>query len=621
MDTLVVRVQTDEPRPARSLEDALLRVGAALPALGVEFRITSGVWRPAPKLSLQWAVRQPVETSCMVAALAMPSGAPVTEDGGVLLFGEVDAAPSAASAAEHVWKVYTEGGVAAVQVLDGCFSALIADARLGAVHVVSDLIGQRALRIAEQDGSFYLSPHDACLVACGAATVEFDATSALSCLVLENSLGARPLLRGVRGLEGNDWVTFLPAARPKFQRVPKLDFSARLPEGDRRAIALCRDDIVAHIVASTRQWAQSGRTLRCELTAGIDSRASLACLLAAGARARVEAITSGGLQSSDFRTAARLAELAGVRHMRLPDASPDTGSFVQNGTLRAFATNGETDCKRSARALPEWQPDGPIRVEGSSSEVYRGYFYQYAGLSGIAPSAPEALAHLMLTRRYRRFSKVPVAEEQIRSELRLRLVRTFEEYAALSSNGNDALDAFYLFERCAHWSAHVKRATWQVSRNPLLVPSAIRLAFKLPPPVGQHSGIHGELIRRYFPASASVWINGARPLFTEGPGWARGALRLALVAAHAGLEVARQRVSAARRTQNATQADLFAGALYPVVHELLTASGSVTRDALGDAGVQRVLDEHRTRKNQLALLGYAVTQELFANLLRRVRSQ
>ncbi len=66
------------------------------------------------------------------------------------------------------------------------------------------------------------------------------------------------------------------------------------------------------------------------------------------------------------------------------------------------------------------------------------------------------------------------------------------------------------------------------------------------------------------------------------------------------------------------QADLFAGALFPTVHDLLTASDSVASATLGKNGVRRVLEKHRTGSSQLAVIGYAVTQELYFNLLKRL---
>ncbi len=213
------------------------------------------------------------------------------------------------------------------------------------------------------------------------------------------------------------------------------------------------DAATTRIVESTKTWARSGRTLRCELTAGIDSRASFASVLGAGAAEFVEAVTSGGVESVDFRTAQRLARLADVKHSRISDAVNDTSAFIANGTLRAFVTNGETDSKRAAQPLPTWNPDGPIRVEGSGSEMYRGFFYQYTGLSGIAPNDPLSLTNLLLSRRYRRFSKIPVADEQIRKALKQRLLHTFTEFFEASPNGNDALDLFERMRIGAHTSS------------------------------------------------------------------------------------------------------------------------------------------------------------------------
>lgn len=609
MDSFLVRIVTQSAwREPTSLAQALTKVNAELPSLGAEFRVDHGIWQTGQGLMLEWATSTAVGTSCLVEHFEC-------DRGGVLLFGEITSEEVSISAARFAWETYRARGVIAVHELDGCFSAVIYDAQAAAIHAVSDLIGQRALRMSEHASGYHLSPHDACLVASGAASIDMDTTSSLSCLVLESSLRVHPLLSNVRGLEGHEVLVFNPNANVMTRRLPRLDLAARIDARDRNRQVQCLDEATTRIVESTKTWACSGRTLRCELTAGIDSRASFASVLGAGAAPFVEAVTSGGVDSVDFRTAQRLARLAHVRHSRLSDAVDDTSSFLANGTLRAFVTNGETDCKRAARPLPKWNPDGPIRVEGSSSEMFRGFFYQYAGFSGIAPNDPSSLTNLLLRRRYRRFGKIPVADEQIRRALKQRLLDTFTELVEASLNGNDALD---LFERCAHWCSHVKRASWSTSRNPLLVPSAIRLAYTLPPPIGHRSGIHAALIRRHFPAGAKVLINGTRPLSTEGPGLVRGTLRLGLGATHNVIEQTRQRYFYKSKTHSVVQADLFAGALFPTAYDLLTASDSVAGATLGKNGVRRILEEHRARSNQLAVIGYALTQELYFKLLKRL---
>jgi hypothetical protein len=618
MDTFVARVWTEpslcSPVP---LADAVARVVAELPALNAAFRVETGSWCGPGGLSIEWAASVAVDTSCLIQYFA-------TERGGVLLFGDTPVPDASGdqdrnAAARVVWQTHLRGGAAAIHQLDGCFAAVVFDAQAGSVEVCADLIGQRALRLAETSAGAFLSPHDACLVACGAASLCLDPVSLLSCLVVENSIQARSLLKDVQGLEGNDVLRFRPGAKLERARFKKLDFSNRIAARDVRAQQQCRDAAIEHIMHSVASWARSGRLLRCELTAGIDSRASLACLLGAGAASFVEAVTSGGQESVDMRTAKQLARLAGVKHSLLPAASDNTDAFRANATLRAFVTNGETDAKRTAKPLAPWDPDGAIRVDGSASEVFRGFFYPYMGPSGVAPDEPERLLELMLQRRLRRFAKVPLADEALRAQLRERLQSCFSEYFTLSSNGNDAIDMFYLFERCAHWGAQARRASWSAARNPLLVPTAVREAYRMPAPIGHWAGLHRELIRRYFPAGNRPLINGSRPLFFEGPGKLRSGARLGLTVLRSGIDKVNHRLNRGSRTQYAAQADLFAGALYPVVSELLTASNAASQYSLGHSGARRILEEHRTHKNHLALLGYAVTHEVYLEFLRRVR--
>ncbi len=585
---------------------AVRRVVSTLPHLGIEFSVESETWLADNGGRMTWARSTPERGSSLVHHVR-------TGRGGALVFGEVlGSAPDATT----VWETFLRGGVYAVHDLDGCFSALIWNATTGAVDVIADSIGQRTLRMAETDSCYWFSPHDTCLVACGAARVEFDPVSAFSCLIVENSLRAKPLLLDVQGLEANDRVHVALDTGAVRYRLPKIDFSNRIDVRDKKAQQQCREEVADSIVQASSPWARSGREIRCELTAGLDSRASLACIIAARAQSRTVAITSGAPDSVDVRTAARLARLAGARHLLLPAPSDDTTHFQANLELRAFAMNGETDAKRAAKPVPIWDPDGPIRVEGTSGEVYRGFLYQYFGPTGIAPDAPSAIVDVMLRRRCRRFTRTPVSDSIIRSGLRERMLDCFGEYQTLTTCGNDMLDLFWLFERCSRWAAHVRRSSWSMSRNVFLVPSAIRKAYTMPAPIGFWTNVHAHLIKEHFPAAQWILLNGIRPLQLEGPGRLRNAARLGLTGARMGFDRMKGSINPSRSTP--TKGPL-SGALFTVVRDLVSASDSISTLTMGSQGVEKVLDEQEVRGNHQALLGYAVTQEVYRNLLLRVR--
>lgn len=614
MDTFIARLRaTSTLSPRRTLGDALTDVLRELPPLGTEFRTTTGTWHCSEDLVLEWAASLPVNTSCLVELSE-------TANGRVLVFGEVFDGESGttSSSATLVWRAHQRGGAEAVRLLDGCFAAIVCDLEQRVVYACGDIIGQRALRFVETRDGIFLSPHEACLVASGQVSLNFDRTSLASCLVIENSIAGRSLLTDVEVLEGNQILEVRPDAVSVRRRLPRLDFSGRISARDHAAQARYRDAAIERIVAVARPWACSGRALRCELTAGIDSRASFATLLGVGAGRYVEAVTSGGSESTDVRTAKRLALLGGVHHSQLKEPAPDTSSFEANATLRAFVTNGETDAKRAARTLPKWDPDGAVRVDGAASEIFRGFFYTYMGPTGIAPSDPGQLLGLLLKRRHRRFSALPFVDEAIRASLRERLAQCLADFFALSPNGNDVLDMYYLFERCARWGAAGRKATWGRVQNPLVIPSVVRQLYQMPSPIGHWAGIHTELIKRFFPAGMWPLINGTRPLIIEGPGSLKSGMRLTLTVLNTARDKLRHRLNKRTRNQYAARADLFADELHDFIRGLLTSEDAVTRETLGLAGTQRLLNEHRAKRNHLAVLGYAVTHDIYFTLLRRL---
>ncbi len=605
MDTFLVRLskrRTPEDA-AMDLHGALRRVLAALPNPGMSFAVSGGAWQSTDSV-VSWVTSLPASGPCLISAFE-------DEVLGVLMYGEIYAPGGAATIAADVFK---QGGATAVRNLDGCFGAVVWDKRDGAVVVLSDMVGQRALRWAQAADAVWITPHDTCLVAVGAARVEFDWVSALSSLVVENSVQAKSMLTDVRGLEGNHVLRWTPAHGPIHERLPKLDLSSRLDARDVAGIERCRESVVDRMVAASSAWANESPSIRCELTAGIDSRATLACLLAAKVQDKVVAVTSGAPDSTDMATARRLSQLAHVRHEVLPPTSDDPSHFLQSLRLRAFATNGDTDGKRAAKPVPTWSPGAFTRVEGTSGEIYRGFFYPYFGISGIAPNSPTRVVQTLLARRCRRFATVP-APPELKSRLEQRVAECFAEYASISGNGNDMVDMFYVFERTARWASHVRRSSWSTTRNVFLVPSALREAYRLPSPWGVNVNAHFNLVTRHFPASRRVLINGSRPIDLEGPGRLRLAARVAMLVGQTAIQRVNKRLA---RKPTIAPADLFAGPLHPVLSDLLAGEASVARGLMGAAGVRRVLDEHKTTRKHGALLGYASTIEVYRELLQEV---
>lgn len=536
------------------------------------------------------------------------------DDYAAVAFGEIFGAANCATTAAAAFRTT---GATGVRLMNGSFSAVIWDKRRREATVVSDLIGQRTLRLSETSDAFWLSPHEACLVAAGAALVEFDPVSVLSSLVIENSILGKSLLLGVTALSGRDVLTWSAGSTLTTTRCQLLDLNERINARDVRGQEQCRTRVIDEIVSSAAAWASSSGNIRCELTAGIDSRATLACLLAADVGERVIAVTSGAPDTVDMKTAIKLARLAGVRHEVIAAPSDSPEDFLVHLRLRAFTMNGDTDAKRATKPLPNWRPEAFTRVEGSSGEVFRGFYYPYFGPTGNAPSSISQLTRVLLTRRCRRFGTTPVADPRYRTQLHERLEQCFESYRQVSHDGNDMLDLFYLFERTARWAAHVRRSSWSSTRNVFLVPSAIREAYRMPSPWGTTVGVHAPLIFRHFPASRWVLINGTKPLQLEGPGRLRMATRLALTVAQKFGDKALRRV--AGKTIASPVDLLFAGPLLGALADLTAQSDSIIARVLGPEGIRKVLDDHRARHKHGALLGYAATIDAYRRLLLDVR--
>jgi hypothetical protein len=606
MYTFVFVVSTTADEALRRCHRALERVRSALPTLGSPGRIAAVA---VPELGAAYATLLP-EIDRSISLLQVAESERLL----VLSYGE---RPGSVALAACVCQEFERGGGAAVAALEGNFSALIVERDARRVWLCGTLLGHRALYYGQAGAAFVVSPHDLALVATGLLPLEVDRQSLASMLVCDWSLTGRPLLARAQRCHPLELVCFQSGSIQTRPLGAEL-FERRLAARDRQGVA-CQVELVADQL-SQRARAVTARLERIEgsLTAGLDSRALWATLVASAQGKPLLASTSGGDRSLDVRVARRLARCFGAEHVRRDVEAPAAEDFTRVLELMAFFANGDTSAKRALTRLPSVGPGLPLLAGGTGGEIFRGFFYPYLGVSARRLSSEE-LADKLLRWRFRRYEQLAFQEPSLRTAVRTRLEEALRALSLHSQLPHDILDLFYLFERYGRWGARPACFPWSSAWTPFESIGAIRAALQLPAPVGSHCTVHSLLIRRHLPARA-YWtpLNGAQLVPLQGPGRVRHLLRQGLGVSGLFQQKLERRLQRRSLTPDDLRARFLAQDLRAVVRSLLADPGSLSRELFGGDGVDALLVEHEQKRNQLPLVGILLTAEQWWRLARRL---
>lgn len=547
--------------------------------------------------------------------------ATVGERHAVIAFGDV-LAGSGAGTADAVARAWAAGGAAAVQDLDGCFSAVVVERARGTAYLVADGIGRRALRYyVGPEGVLVAAPHEVPLLATGHCPTSYDCASAASILAAGWSLGGASLLQHVRPCRSGEYVRW-ERGRADVRRAPAVDGAERISSRDAQRAGQVREQMIAEARARTRAFAAPHEAVHVDLTAGLDSRAALGLLLAEVGPARIIASCRGNPGSLDVEVARRLARAYGVRFHVVAPAPRGADEFLRQCDLLAFALNGDTNGVRAASPLVEAESSSAPHVAGAGGEIFRGYYYPNP-LFTRRPALSLADAARLLGKKVHP-GGLPWRTAQHADAVAARFRGRVDELAAQAADGYDLLDLFYLRERFAVWGALQPRLTW-VARfwSPFASSRLVKQAFTMPAPIGDQVRLQEACVRRFMPDAYWVRINrkALLPLERAGGAWRllRGLDRLRYGTAYVLGQAWARRGLGRLTTQDQVRADLFAGPLASPLCETLTRQGSFALELLGEASVERLVREHTERTvNHALLLGILVIMERWRDLVEGV---
>jgi hypothetical protein len=263
----------------------------------------------------------------------------VDDDRAVVVFGKLTGQQRPARVVHELAASGRERSLERLRDLDGVFSTVVIDRRTRELTALTDVIGCRAPLWQERDGVLILSPHATSLVATGRVPLDWDACSVAASTCVDWSVGRVPLIKGVRTLQAFETLRW-SERRARVNVATPFELGERIHRLDLRALAAHDEAVAAAMIDATRRFAQGREQITISLTRGLDSRAVLGLLHAAGAKDRLRTQTNGQPGSLDVEGASALAALCGVPHTRNEPPPPSSDDFIANARLTAFLTNG-----------------------------------------------------------------------------------------------------------------------------------------------------------------------------------------------------------------------------------------------------------------------------------------
>ena len=608
MHTFILVASEDHPPSNKDLQSYAEVTRRTMPCLGVEIAEGSTL---LPECNAGWVWLAPA------CAKERPLISEYVDDEfATIAFGETFG-DFKANSARTILKAWKAGEAYRVSRTEGSFGAAIVHRASGRIVLVNDGVGRRALRYHVEGGTLTASPHDLSFVATGRCPTSIDYASASSIVSAGWSLGGRSLLSDVHSCRGTEYVRW-HRGQLRVHPLPSiLQAENRIDAEDVAGISEQRERMIEAMRAYARLFIHDDAPARTTLTAGQDSRTALSLLLAEVRPRSIKASCDGESNSLDVRTARRVAKLHGVDFSSAPLSVATPEEFLAHADLLAFAMNGDTNGKRAAHPLPAFDCSPEDVGAGHGAGVTCGS-YQGSPYTRQANLATEDAFEILKNKALS--AKLPWTDQDFISGLEKRSDEVIGYYTTLSDNGHDILDLFRLHDRVAVWAAMVERFTWKERHwSPFLSLRFLELAGAMPAPIGDHTRVRIECIRRFAPESYWVIANGKTLLPLERHGQVAGALRFlnrkwqALL-----LKGKRFRPDQLSRDSDQLRSSAFAGSLSQVMREVITSEGSFAFELFGCAGTERLLREHITgEKNHLQTLGALVVMERWRTLINR----
>ncbi len=602
-----------------SAETTLNRIRRVLSGIVPQFPLPLGITTGIlPEIQGGWLFQAPSTPD-----LRQRLGTDITDDLAVLFYGELFGGDDH-RAARTVAEAWAAGGPNAVRDLDGCFSAIVVERAARRCTIVSDLLGRRTLRYVEIDGSLVVSTHDVAIVGTGLIHPSVNIRAVKSAAAMGWALGGTPLLDAARICEPECILQYQDrvVSAHREPRLTTLRPSAKETKKSDQAVMTAMMDHFKKLISAV---AGTTGDVKCDLTAGMDTRFVLALVLSAVKKERIVAGTEGQRGDLDVVVAQRIARSAGIRHVLDVHAVPEPSKFLRSLDILAFTMNGDTDGKRAMTNLFERAEfvDPAPRFYGVASEFFRGGCYPMGKNKKTLLAMTYDDVTKLNIKTWTRIDSLPWKDKESRIEV-LSFLKEREDYCKeFCRKPVDLVDIFYLFERVGRWGSFSARATWWAQYfTPFCSPTLIKLAVQLAPPLGYAARFHRRVIRQYLPGGYyNSLVNGSwfLPLFgyprvASKIGETAVALRSMKSAATRALGISRKRELGEQDLWSAQQ---MGSTIRSTARTLLLSSESISSRLFKAEDIEMMLSTLESSDKFLAQVGTLLTIERWRDQMER----
>jgi asparagine synthase (glutamine-hydrolysing) len=273
----------------------------------------------------------------------------------------------------NYWLVhlYEEEGDRFFEKLNGLFSGLLIDKRLGKIFLFNDRYGVERIYWHEADGEFYFASEAKALLRVLPDLREFDEEAVAQFLTFGCTLEERSLFRGINVLPGGSLWSFEAGHCHKRKYFSPREWESQPPLSPERFQAEF-EETFRRILP---RYFESESRIGISLTSGLDSRMIMACLPKIEKRPVCYTFSGQNKDTLDARLAAEVAEACGLEHRILRIGQDFFSDFASHVDRAVYVTDGylgplgahEIWMNGQARSL------APVRLTGVfGGEILRG---------------------------------------------------------------------------------------------------------------------------------------------------------------------------------------------------------------------------------------------------------
>jgi hypothetical protein len=541
----------------------------------------------------------------------------------ILVYGEIFQ-QKYNSNAKYIREIYDSGNIDSIRQLDGCFSAVIIDMNRSTICMVCDMVGHRSLRYYCNGQSFFTSSHDIPIVATGLCSIDFNLESAYSILSFGWSLQGESLIKDVKTVHPNEYITWDRETNVKSVYKPLLNLKERFSSNDIASQNAQIDLMIEEMLSYVRVVCDREPVIEADLTAGIDSRAIIGIILAVIDSSRLKIYSDGEDDNLDVKIARRVAESYGFEHNHSTPDTPKIETFLNYAKLLAFFMNGDTDSRRAVDSLPQIDRYHPPHFKGLGGEIYRGHYYHFKSNRTLNKLTSDDAVQILF-RKFHRVDDLPILSIELRESVKKKLQNIIYCYNNISTHGADLLDLFYLYERFGRWGALDARGRWfQRYISPFGNPALVKLAFKLPPPIGNSYLLHKTIIARFLPELYYWPINNKDLLTFLGPSIVKTSGKFICNGTNyvyrkilkTPFYIGKDRKN--YLSQDNIRSDYFSDVLGSNLYDIFLKNDSFSNNLFGKFHTERMINAHISRtSNYMQLIGSLITMEQWSDLVHQ----